>query len=212
MDAFIIAPDVLITFSTVALLLCLSPGPDNLFVLAQSALYGRIAGLRITLGLCTGLIVHTAAVTLGVAALIKSFPLAFDALKYAGAAYLLYLAWQALRAMPMSLSGKRTGRPNGWQLYRRGIIMNVTNPKVSLFFLALLPQFADPARGALWLQFVLLGVVFMLSTLLVFGLLSLLAGSIGEWLGKSPGAQRVLHALAGIVFIGLALRLLVTQV
>ena len=212
MGPLIIAPDVLITFTAVALLLCLSPGPDNLFVLAQSALYGRAAGLRITLGLCTGLVVHTAAVALGVAALIKSFPLAFNALKYAGAAYLLYLAWQAFRAVPMSLSGDRARQPNGWQLYRRGIIMNVSNPKVSLFFLALLPQFVDPGRGAVWLQFVLLGVVFMLSTLLVFGLLALLAGSIGEWLGRAAVAQRVLHVLAGVVFIGLALRLLVTQI
>jgi threonine/homoserine/homoserine lactone efflux protein len=212
MDPLIIAPDVLIAFTTVALLLCLSPGPDNLFVLSQSALYGPAAGLRITLGLCTGLVVHTAAVALGVAALITSYPAAFNALKYAGAAYLLYLAWQTLRAVPMSLSGEHTVRPNGWQLYRRGIIMNVSNPKVSLFFLALLPQFADPQQGALWLQFVLLGMVFMLSTLLVFGLLALLAGSIGQWLGRSPGAQRVLHTLASIIFIGLALRLLVTQV
>jgi threonine/homoserine/homoserine lactone efflux protein len=212
MDLLIIAPDVLIAFAAVALLLCLSPGPDNLFVLAQSALYGRAAGLRITLGLCTGLVVHTAAVALGVAALIKSFPLAFNALKYAGAAYLLYLAWRAFRAVPMSLSGDRARQPNGWQLYRRGIIMNVSNPKVSLFFLALLPQFVDPGRGAVWLQFVLLGVIFMLSTLLVFGLLALLAGSIGAWLGRAAVAQRVLHVLAGVVFLGLALRLLVTQI
>ncbi len=212
MEPLIIAPDVLIAFTAVALLLCLSPGPDNLFVLAQSALYGRRAGLRITLGLCTGLVVHTAAVALGVAALIKSFPLAFTALKYAGAAYLLYLAWQTLRAVPVTLSADQAGRPDGWRLYRRGIIMNVSNPKVSLFFLALLPQFADPARGALWLQFVLLGMVFMLSTLLVFGLLAVLAGSIGEWSGRSAVAQRILHVLAAAVLTGLALRLLVTQI
>jgi threonine/homoserine/homoserine lactone efflux protein len=112
----------------------------------------------------------------------------------------------------MSLSGDRARQPDGWQLYRRGIIMNVSNPKVSLFFLALLPQFVDPGRGTVWLQFVLLGVVFMLSTLLVFGLLALLAGSIGEWLGRAAVAQRVLHVLAGAVFIGLALRLLVAQI
>lgn len=212
MDPLIIAPDVLIAFTAVALLLCLSPGPDNLFVLAQSALYGRTAGLRITLGLCTGLVIHTAAVALGVAALLKSFPLAFNALKVAGAAYLLYLALQAFRAAPMALSADRARQPDSWQLYRRGIIMNVSNPKVSLFFLALLPQFVDPDRGALWLQFVLLGVVFMFSTLLVFALLALLAGSIGAWLGKSAVAQRILHVLAGVVFIGLALRLLVTQI
>ena len=89
----LIAPGSLAAFTAVSLLLCISPGPDNLFVLTQSALYGRSAGLYVTLGLCTGLIVHTAAVALGVAALIKASPVAFNLLKYAGAAYLLYLAW-----------------------------------------------------------------------------------------------------------------------
>ncbi|NNJ93290.1 MAG: LysE family translocator [Halobacteria archaeon] len=205
-----IAPETLAAFTAVSLLLCVAPGPDNLFVLTQSALYGRMAGLTVTLGLCTGLIVHTAAVALGVAALIKASPLAFSLLKYAGAAYLLYLAWLALRAGPDALSTRRTAQPDGWQLYRRGIIMNVTNPKVTLFFLALLPQFADPARSALWLQIVLLGIVFMLSTLLVFGLVAFLAGSIGQWFGRSPRAQHILHILAGVIFIGLALRLLLS--
>jgi threonine/homoserine/homoserine lactone efflux protein len=195
----------------VSLLLCVAPGPDNLFVLTQSALYGRMAGLAVTLGLCTGLIVHTTAVALGVAALIKASPLAFNLLKYAGTAYLLYLAWLALRAGPDTLSIKRAVQPDGWQLYRRGIIMNVTNPKVTLFFLALLPQFADPARGALWLQIVLLGMVFMLSTLLVFGLVAFLAGLIGQWFGRSPRAQHRLHMLAGVIFIGLAVRLLISD-
>ena len=203
-------PETLAAFTAVSLLLCVAPGPDNLFVLTQSALYGRMAGLTVTLGLCTGLIVHTTAVALGVAALIKASPLAFNLLKYMGAAYLLYLAWLALRAGPDMLSIKRAAQPDGWQLYRRGIIMNVTNPKVTLFFLALLPQFADPARGALWLQIVLLGIVFMLSTLLVFGLVAVLAGFIGQWFGRSPRAQHILHVLAGVIFIGLALRLLLS--
>ena len=210
MVSMMIAPETLAAFTAVSLLLCVAPGPDNLFVLTQSALYGRMAGVTVTLGLCTGLIVHTAAVALGVAALIKATPLAFSLMKYAGAAYLLYLAWLALRAGPDTLSSKRAVKPNGWQLYRRGIIMNVTNPKVTLFFLALLPQFADPARGALWLQIILLGSVFMLSTLLVFGLVAFLAGLIGQWFGRSPRAQHVLHVLAGVIFIGLALRLLLT--
>ena len=207
----LIAPESLAAFTAVSLLLCISPGPDNLFVLTQSALYGRSAGLYVTLGLCTGLIVHTAAVALGVAALIKASPVAFNLLKYAGAAYLLFLAWQALRAGSDALSMARATRPQGWRLYRRGIIMNVTNPKVSLFFLALLPQFADPEQGQLWLQIVLLGCVFMICTLLVFGLVAVLAGVIGAWLGRTPGAQRVLHVVAGLVFIGLALRLLLAE-
>jgi len=206
-----IAPETLAAFTAVSLLLCVAPGPDNLFVLTQSALYGRMAGLTVTLGLCTGLIVHTAAVALGVAALIKASPLAFNLLKYAGAAYLLYLAWLALRAGPDTLSTKRAAQPDGWQLYRRGIIMNVTNPKVTLFFLALLPQFADPVRSALWPQIVLLGIVFMLSTLLVFGLVAVLAGAIGQWFGRSPRAQHSLHVLAGVIFIGLAVRLLISD-
>jgi threonine/homoserine/homoserine lactone efflux protein len=211
MVSMIIAPETLAAFTAVSLLLCVAPGPDNLFVLTQSALYGRMAGLTVTLGLCTGLIAHTAAVALGVAALIKASPLAFNLLKYAGAAYLLYLAWLTLRAGPDTLSIKRATQPDGWQLYRRGIIMNVTNPKVTLFFLALLPQFADPARSALWLQIVLLGIVFMLSTLLVFGLVAILAGLIGQWFGRSPRAQHGLHVLAGLVYTGLALRLLMSE-
>lgn len=211
MISLMIAPETLAAFTAVSLLLCIAPGPDNLFVLTQSALYGRMAGLTVTLGLCTGLIVHTTAVALGVAALIKASPLAFNLLKYAGAAYLLYLAWLALRAGPDALSIKRAVQPGGWQLYRRGIIMNVTNPKVTLFFLALLPQFADPARGALWLQIVSLGMVFMLSTLLVFGLVAFLAGFIGQWFGRSPRAQHRLHMLAGVIFIGLSVRLLISD-
>ncbi|MGB5260872.1 MAG: LysE family translocator [Gammaproteobacteria bacterium] len=206
-----IAPETLAAFTGVALLLCISPGPDNLFVLTQSALYGRMAGLTVTLGLCTGLIVHTAAVALGVAALIKTSPLAFMLLKYAGATYLLFLAWQALRTRPETLLPERAVQPTGWRLYRRGIIMNVTNPKVTLFFLALLPQFVDPGGGTLWLQILLLGIIFMLSTLLVFGLIAVLAGAIGQWLGRSPRAQHILHMLAGLVFVGLALRLLLSD-
>ena len=204
----LISQESLAAFAAVSLLLCISPGPDNLFVLTQSALYGRSAGVYVTLGLCTGLIVHTVAVALGVAALIKTSPLAFNLLKYAGAAYLLFLAWQALGAGNDAVSMQCTAAPSAGRLYRRGIIMNVTNPKVALFFLALLPQFADPDQGALWLQIVLLGCVFMLCTLLVFSLVAVLAAVIGAWLARTPQAQRILHILAGMVFIGLALRLL----
>ncbi|MDX1697221.1 MAG: LysE family translocator [Thiohalobacterales bacterium] len=203
--------DVLAGFAGISLLLCIAPGPDNLFVLAQSALYGRMAGIRVTLGLCTGLVVHTAVVALGIAALIRTTPLAYDALRFAGAAWLLYLAWQAFRAAPADMPAGGAQAPDGWRLYRRGIIMNVTNPKVTLFFLALLPQFTDPARGPVLMQIVLLGVIFMLSTLLVFGLVAILAGSIGRWLGRTPRAQYILHVLAGIVFIGLAVRLLLSD-
>ena len=117
-------------FFGIALLLGLSPGPDNLFVLMQSATQGRRAGLLVTLGLCTGLLAHTAAVALGLAALLASSPAAFGALKLAGAAYLLYLAWGAWRA-PAALS-EQQGQPalQPWRLYGRGVLMNLSNPKV----------------------------------------------------------------------------------
>ena len=92
-------------------------------------------------------------------------------------------------------------------LYRRGIIMNMTNPKVSIFFLAFLPQFADPARGALILQIFLLGLVFILAALIVFGMVCILAGAIGERLRRSPGAQNIINRVAGLVLVGLALKL-----
>lgn len=202
--------DTLAMFFAASSLLGLSPGPDNIFVLTQSALRGATAGLIVTLGLSTGLVVHTTAVALGVAAIFQASVLAFTVLKLIGAAYLVYLAWQAFRASAVGVAGD--GSRDGdditrWQLYRRGIIMNVTNPKVSIFFLAFLPQFADPARGALSLQMMLLGGVFILSTLLVFGAVALLAGTLGEWLKHSDKAQRVINRVAGTVFILLAVKL-----
>ena len=199
--------EVVSVFFLASVLLGLAPGPDNIFVLTQSALAGRSAGFLVTLGLCTGLLVHTSAVTLGVAAIFHTSAIAFAALKYLGAAYLLYLAWLAFRASAQNLDGSKPARLSPGQLYRRGIIMNITNPKVSIFFLAFLPQFADPNRGSLSIQMMLLGGLFILATLLVFGSISFLAGSLGDWLGKSARAQIFLNRLAGTIFAALALRL-----
>lgn len=198
---------VIAVFFAASLMLGLAPGPDNLFVLTQSALQGRAAGLFVTAGLCTGLLVHTTAVAVGVAALIQSSQVAFTVLKVVGAGYLLYLAWQAFRAPsdPVEQGGGRVLRPG--RLYVRGIIMNVANPKVSIFFLAFLPQFVDPARGPVVAQIILLGVLFIAATILVFGAVSLLAGTFGQWLSRSAIARRILNWAAGFVFLGLAIRL-----
>jgi len=203
--------DTLITFSTASVLLALAPGPDNIFVLTQSALRGRIAGLLVTLGLCTGVLVHTTAVAFGVAVIFQVSAVAFTMLKLFGAGYLLYLAWHAFRASSETITA---GQPDGLthaRLYRRGIIMNVTNPKVSIFFLAFLPQFADPARGSLTIQMLLLGGVFIGSTIFIFGGIALTAGSIGQWLNRSPKTQVVMNRIAGTVFVGLALKLATTS-
>ena len=194
-------------FTSASVLLVLAPGPDNIFVLTQSALKGKLVGIVVTLGLCTGLIVHTSAVALGIAALFQASALAFNLFKYAGAAYLLYLAWGAFRAGATTLEGREAKETSLWRFYLRGIIMNVTNPKVSIFFLAFLPQFTNPAKGSLPLQLIVLGLLFILATIVVFGAISLLAGMLGQWLRRSERAQVLLNRVAGAVFAGLALKL-----
>ncbi|NNE07549.1 MAG: LysE family translocator [Gemmatimonadetes bacterium] len=201
--------DSLIPFFVASLLICLAPGPDNIFVLTQAAIGGRRAGYSVMLGLCTGLLVHTLAVAVGVAALFAASPFAFTALKLAGGAYLLYLAWGAWRAAASKIPFEQRERIPLRRLYGRGIVMNITNPKVLLFFLAFLPQFAAPERGPLPVQVVTLGGVFIVAVLLVFGTIATVAGSLGEWLAKSDGAQRVLNRIAAVIFVALALMLIV---
>jgi threonine/homoserine/homoserine lactone efflux protein len=200
----------LLVFFPAALLLALAPGPDNLFVLAQSAQHGRPAGLAVTLGLSTGLIGHTLAVAFGLAAIVKASAVAFTVLKIAGALYLLYLAWQAWRA-GAEIGESQAPALSGIELYRRGIIMNLTNPKVSIFFLAFLPQFADPRHGSMTTQFLELGALFILATLMVFGGLSMVAGGLGERFRRSPSALRVVNRAAALIFTGLAIKLAITE-
>ncbi len=211
MEQFPIAADTLTVFFLASVALGLAPGPDNIFVLAQSALHGRLAGLIVTLGLCTGLVFHTTAVAVGVAAIFKTSALAFTVLKAVGVAYLLYLAWQAFRAGLSKMPDGKNGETRAWRLYGRGIVMNVTNPKIAIFFLAFLPQFADPARGALTFQLFLFGGVFILATLIVFGAVAWSAGFVGEWFKRSARAQAVLNRVAGAVFVGLAIRLITAE-
>lgn len=199
--------ETLATFFAASTLLALAPGPDNIFVLTQSALHGKGAGLVVMLGLCTGLIGHSVAVALGVAMIFQTSAIAFSALKMLGAAYLIYLAWQAFRAPATELKGEKNGETRFRKLYCRGIIMNITNPKVSIFFLAFLPHFADPERGPISIQMLLLGGVFILSTILIFGGIALLAGALGQWLSRSDRTQKVMNRLAGTVFLALALKL-----
>ncbi|NMM75599.1 LysE family translocator [Acidovorax sp. SRB_24] len=219
--------ETLVAFFGVAVLLGLTPGPDNLFVLLQSAQRGWRAGMAVVLGLCAGLVVHTAAVALGLAAVFAASALAFTALKFCGAAYLAWLAWHSLRA-PVAVvdgavgdgaTGEEGAGANGQsargaaaapglaRMVGRGMVMNLTNPKVLIFFLAFLPQFADPARGSVAPQLMVLGVVFMLATLLVFGAIACFSGAFGVLLQRSARAQRWLNRVAGLVFLGLAVRL-----
>ena len=215
-----LTPDAMMAFFAAALLLGIAPGPDNIFVLTQSALFGVGAGIITTLGLVTGLCVHTTAVALGVAAIFQTSALAFTLLKTAGAGYLLWLAWLSFRAGASTTDvaeGAASGQgsignnfPGYMTLYRRGIVMNVTNPKVSLFFLAFLPQFCDPARGSVALQVLSLGGLFMLATIVVFWTVAALGGRLAVWFNRSKRGQVVMQRVAGCVFVGLASALLLS--
>jgi len=198
-----------LAFFSVSVLLALAPGPDNVFVLVHAAQHGVRAGLLVVLGLCSGLLFHTAAVALGLAALLATSALAFTVLKTVGALYLLWLAWLSWRAPSGPLDGDAGEGLGPWQTYGRGVLMNVSNPKVAIFFLAFLPQFVDPALGPVQWQIAQLGAVFGLATLLTFGSIAALAGRFGQRLRESAGAQQTLNRLAAVVFAGLALRLLV---
>lgn len=203
--------DIALGFLGIAILLALTPGPDNLFVMTQAVIQGQLAGLVVTIGLCSGIVIHTAAVAAGVAALFATSSVAFNALKLIGAGYLCYLGWQAFKAGRSKPETSHPPRLAFSRLYKRGFIMNITNPKVSIFFLAFLPQFTDPDRGSLPLQIVILGLLFMVSTILVFGGIALLAGGVAGKLNQSAPVQRWLNRIAGSIFIGLAVHLLLAQ-
>ena len=208
-----LTPESALAFFSLSLVLALAPGPDNLFVLMVSAAEGRRAGFAVVLGLMLGVMVHTLAVALGLAALFAASATAFTVLKLAGAAYLLYLAWGAWHA-PASLQAADTasGAAQGWpRLVARGVVMNLTNPKVLLFFLALLPQFVVPGSGSVAGQIVQLGALFIVAGGLVFSAIVLAAAALRGRLARSARAQRWVQRSAAVVFAGLALRLVTAQ-
>lgn len=194
-------------FFVASVVMGLAPGPDILFVLTQSALYGARAGFATICGLITGLFVHITAVSLGVAALFQSSETAFNVLKFAGAAYLLYLAWLSFRSGTSKASLQKAQFPGYGTLYRRGVIMNITNPKVTLFCLAVLPQFVEPERGHPTLQILSLGGLYELACLIVFTAIAALGGRMATWFNRSDRAQMLMNRIAGCIFLGLALML-----
>ncbi len=199
---------VWVPFVVASLLLIVAPGPDILFLMTQSLSEGRKAGIATALGLSLGNLFHTALAVLGVALLIRNSPAAFNAVKFAGAAYLIYLAWQVLRHRHKEIrGGVATDQPPP-RLFFRGLLMNVLNPKVVLFFLAFLPQFTDPSRGSVPLQMLVLGAAFTVLTALVFGSIGLFAGAVSERFLARRKAHPAFAWLVATVFLALALRLI----
>ncbi len=191
-------------FFVCALALGLAPGPDNLFVLTQSLSQGAAAGILVTLGLCTGLCFHISLAAFGIAAILKRYPKAFGAITLLGAGYLLYLAWLTWRGAGAGPAESEAVHLPAARLYLRGIIMNVCNPKVMLFFLALMPRFTRPEKGHVAAQFLLLGLLFAIATIIVFCSIAFLGGAISGYLARSPSSYAVLQYVSAGVMVLLA--------
>ena len=203
----------ILLFLGASMALTVAPGPDNIFVVTQGLSRGRRAAIVTAWGMCSGVTVHTLAAAAGISALFYSSALAFQVVKYAGAAYHLYLAWQAVReggllALPAAAA---VDAPSGVALFRRGFVMNVLNPKVALFFLAFLPQFTNRSAGGIPLQMVLLGFLFMAQALVIFTLIGFFSGSVGGWISKRPRAGQYFAWLAAGIFALLGVRLALAE-
>ncbi len=208
----------MLEFFIAAIVVALAPGPDNLFVLAQSATHGAKAGFCIICGLCTGIMVQTGLLVVGVSALIAASPMAFFVIQCMGAAYLVYLAYKSFQVRAgvviSSEFGVRSSELDKSQslsarrLYLRGIIMNLTNPKAILFALSFIPpavKMDSPLSPSV--QMVILGSEFVVATFIVFGTVALLAGAVKKFMLNSPKANRNLNWFSGAVFLFMAVAL-----
>src|SRR6266478_2926526 len=199
----LIAPSSLALFMTGAMLLLLVPGPAVLYITSRSIGLGRAAGLVSAMGIAVGTLFHAAAATLGLSALLVSSAAAFQIVKYAGAAYLIYLGIRTLRGGDAPALDPSRERISLRRVFGQGVLVNLLNPKTALFFLAFLPQFVDPSRGHATLQIFELGVLFALMGLTSDGLYALVAGTAGRWVKRNGHYLRWERYLTGGVFIGL---------
>lgn len=198
---------LLATFVVAGLLLNVTPGPDVLYIVGRSLAQGRAAGVVSALGIATGSLVHVAGATLGLSAVLATTPMAFDVVRYAGAAYLVWLGVRALRSRAATLTIDQTGTFSRAAIFRQGAITNILNPKVALFFLAFLPQFTDPARGSVALQAAVLGLIFIANGLLVCVAYALGASALGAWLRTRYDVHTWMNRAMGALFVGLGVRL-----
>jgi len=207
-----LTPEQFFGFLAAAMLITVSPGPDNLMVLGVGMSRGRRQGMAFGLGCALGCISHTVLATLGVSALIAASPLAFSALKICGGLYLVWLGIQALRSRG-GAKAQVVATPDESlrALFIKGLFANAVNPKVVLFFLSFLPQFVIASRGGASWQTAQLGIVFTLQAALLFGLLGYFSGAVGQWLNSRPRAGMWLDRIAGTIFVALGLRLIVAR-
>ena len=196
-------PSRLALFVGAALLLLVVPGPSVLYIVTQSVSHGRRAGIVSVAGITTGTLVHIAAATVGLSALLASSALAFDVVKYLGAAYLIAVGIRRLAGWERGAGPQARDTRDFRRLYRQGIVVNTLNPKTALFFLAFLPQFVDLGRGTPWLQILALGLLFAALGFFSDGAWALVAGTLGERLRRSRRFPAVQRYVSGSVFVGL---------
>lgn len=199
-----------LVFLLAVLLICVTPGPDMLYIVATSLSQGAVAGVIASFGMAIGMLVHTAAVTLGLAAVLAASPVAFKAITYGGAAYLVYMGIQTWRTRSqLAEAPERREVVSRRRVLWRATVTNILNPKIILFYLAFLPQFVDADRGHPTVQLLVLGLTFVAVGLLVDSVIGICAGRLGEWLQRRKGADTVINRIAGTVFIALAVRLVI---
>jgi threonine/homoserine/homoserine lactone efflux protein len=198
-------PGALAVFVLAALVLLLVPGPAVIYIVAQSVSRGRLAGIVSMLGIQVGALVHVAAAAAGLSAILVRSATAFDAVKYAGAAYLVFLGVRRLRGDDAGEAAPARRDRGRRRLFAQGIVVNVLNPKTALFFFAFLPQFVNVERGSVALQIATLGFLFILLAMVSDGLYALAAGSAAGWLRGRPGFLRGERIATGGVLVGLGL-------
>ncbi|WP_166241528.1 LysE family translocator [Paenibacillus turpanensis] len=197
----------LLFFIGTSVILIIIPGPDLVFTITQGLANGKRAGVTTALGLSIGNIVHTAAAALGLSLIVKTSVILFTIIKSLGAIYLLYLAYKSIkyRKKGIDLNGIDNKRE---RLFQKGILMNILNPKVAIFFLTFLPQFVDYEKSNVTLQMLCLGFIFIIMTAILFGLLGYFSGIFRDALLRSPRNLVIMNILAGLIFICLALKLM----
>lgn len=201
----------LFSFIGASLLLTFMPGPDNIFVLTESITRGPKNGVALSIGLGSGILGHTLAAATGLSLIIQNSAMAFQVIKIAGAVYLFYLAYKALQEKDITLSKtSTTSESSSFRLFRKGLLMNILNPKVSLFFVAFFPQFITPSGYNITLQMFILGGIFMLQSILVFSMIALLAGRLAGYLNQPQFWKRTRFSKAGIMS-SLAVYLLISE-
>ena len=201
--------ETLTSFVLATSVLAISPGPDNIFVLTQSLVHGKKYGLAIVFGLISGCIVHTTFLAFGVSTIIKNSETLYFIIKLFGASYLIYLAFKVYKSDDQILIDKNTSqRKNTLELFKQGFTMNVLNPKVTIFFLAFFPAFLFSDKLSNVIQFYILGLLFMLTSLLIFSVIVFLAGSISNSIKQNKNIGLYLNWLQILVFFSISIFIL----